>query len=209
MAGSVSCSERDQHRLSDRTARSARVKPVATRGRRIRLTWRVYRGIAARPGVDGRTGRAETFSANVAERRQDGLELDEGLVGRDGHAVEVVVQLALDEELLEAAVGVQPALRPSRSLLVKELEVGGDQVDAADGLADVGGRRVVDLGAQVLEGRVEVGEPGVEPGRGGGEPVDARLEGLLGLRVEGVVELLRRPRGGWPSPAGSRPRWSR
>ena len=68
-------------------------------------------------------------------------------------------------------------LRPPSAvaeLAGEELEVGGDEVDSADGLADVGGRRVVDRRAQVLEERVDLGEAGVEPGRGRGEPVDAR-----------------------------------
>ena len=88
------------------------------------------------------------------------------------------MQLGLGEQLLEAAVGVQAAAAVAE-LAGQELEVGGQDVDPPDGLADVGGRRVVDRRAQVLEDRVDLGEAGVEPGRGGGEPVDARLERSL------------------------------
>ena len=46
-----------------------------------------------------------------SERGEDDLELVERLVGVDGHGVEVVVELALGEQLLERAVGVERPLR--------------------------------------------------------------------------------------------------
>ena len=64
--------------------------------------------------------------------------------------------------------------RPSRSLLVKSSRSAARTLIrrtawpmSVDGV-------MVDRGAQIFEHRVELGEPGVEPGRRRGETVEAR-----------------------------------
>ncbi len=121
---------------------------------------------------DGR-GIARDLVDERSDRVQDGLELDQGLGRSDRHRVEVVVELGLGQQLLQAAVSVQAAAAVAQ-LAGQELEVGGQDIDSPDSLADVRGRRVIDRRAQVLEERVDLGEAGIEPGRGRREPLDAR-----------------------------------
>ncbi len=127
-------------------------------------------------------------------------------VGRDGHRVQVVVQLGLGEQFLEAAVGVQAAAAVAE-LAGQELEVGGDHVDSPDRLADVGGRRLVDRGAQVLEDRVDLGEP-ASSRAAAEENRSMPVLNAAWFSIDGVVELLGDLAKDWPWPAGSRPRWS-
>ena len=70
--------------------------------------------------------------------------------------------------------------RPSRSLLVRSSRSAARTLIRRTAWPMSVDGRVVDRRAQVFEDRVELGEPGVEPGRRRGEPVEARLERGLG-----------------------------
>ena len=88
-------------------------------------------------------GSRATFSAKTRKSARTALQLGEGLVGGNRHVVEVVVQLGLGEQLLDGAIGVQAAAAVAE-LAGQELEVGGQDIDSPDGLADVGRGGMVD-----------------------------------------------------------------
>ena len=118
-------------------------------------------------------GSRETLSTNARTEFKTALSWVKRLGRIDRHRVEVVVQLGLGQQFLQASVGVQAAAAVAQ-LAGQELEVGGEDVDSPEGLADVGGRLAVDRRAQVFEERVDQGEVGVEPGRRRRESLDAR-----------------------------------
>ena len=84
-----------------------------------------------------RGGVVRDFFREDTECVQDGPELGDGLGRREGHGVEIVVQLGRSDQFLNAAAGVQAASAIAE-LFGQELEVGRDQVDSPDRLAQVG-----------------------------------------------------------------------
>ena len=157
-------------------ARTSRPSCSALRRGRRRVADSIDPGPSGVGGLDQRckapremaAGSLAILSANLRNEARMGRRPASTSLAETESRLRLSYSSALGDELLEAAVGVEPPSAVGERA-GQQADVGRDPIHPEEGLAEVGRRQEVRRRAEVLDERREVGQPGVEPGRGRGE----------------------------------------